>query len=95
MEYVILSLWTIFSCTFVGVMAYMQGRKDERLEKSINRFNPVIKDILGDMYIDENGNNVLDGGTEEYETKWKYEIGYNSGLKKAIKIIQHYQFMDI
>lgn len=39
------------------------------------------------MNIDEKGNNVLNGGTEEYQ-KWKYEIGENYGLNKAIRIIK-------
>lgn len=51
----------------------------------------IISEIKGEMNIDEKGNNVLNGGTEEYEQKWKYEIGENYGLNKAISIIRkHY-----
>ncbi len=42
------------------------------------------------MYVDEQGNDVLNGGTNEYEQKWKYEIGVNYGLHKAISIIKEY-----
>ena len=48
----------------------------------------IISELKGEMNIDEKGNNVLNGGTEEYEQKWKYEIGENYGLNKAIKIIK-------
>ena len=33
--------------------------------------NMIISDLLGEMNLDENGNNVLIGGTENYENKWK------------------------
>lgn len=55
-----------------------------------DQINMIISDLLGEMNIDEKGNNVLIGGTEEYENKWKYEIGENYGLQKAIKIIKKY-----
>lgn len=55
-----------------------------------DQINMIISDLLGEMNIDENGNNVLIGGTEEYENKWKYQIGENYGLQKAIKIIKKY-----
>lgn len=48
----------------------------------------IISELKGEMNIDEKGNNVLNGGTEEYEQKWKYEIGENYGLNKAIRIIK-------
>lgn len=48
----------------------------------------IISELKGEMNIDEQGNNVLNGGTEEYEQKWKYEIGENYGLNKAIRIIK-------
>ena len=48
----------------------------------------IISELKGEMNIDEKGNNVLNGGSEEYEQKWKYEIGENYGLNKAIKIIK-------
>ena len=83
-QIMILIIWTIFLCAFVSGLSYLQGRKDTE------NFDNIIKDILGEMYIDENGNNVLNGGTEEYETKWKYEIGHNRGLQKAIKILKSY-----
>lgn len=57
---------------------------------SRDKINNIIQDILGEMYIDEQGNNVLNGGTNEYETKWKYEIGCNYGLQKAINILKSY-----
>ena len=51
----------------------------------------IISELKGEMNIDEKGNNVLNGGTEEYEQKWRYEIGENYGLNKAIRIIRkHY-----
>lgn len=53
-----------------------------------DQINMVISDLLGEMNIDENGNNVSIGGTEEYENKWKYQIGENYGLQKAIRIIK-------
>lgn len=55
-----------------------------------DQINMIISDLLGEMNIDEKGNNVLIGGTEEYENKWKYEIGENYGLQKAIRIIKKY-----
>ena len=54
------------------------------------QINMIISDLLGEMNIDEKDNNVLVGGTEEYENKWEYEIGENHGLQKAIKIIKKY-----
>ena len=50
--------------------------------------NNIISELKDEMYIDEQGNNVLNGGTEEYEQKWKYEIGVNYGLTKAIRIFK-------
>ena len=55
-----------------------------------DQVNMIISDLLGEMNIDENGNNVMIGGTENYENKWKYEIGENYGLQKAIRIIKKY-----
>ena len=55
---------------------------------SRDKINNIIQDILGEMYIDEQGNNVLNGDTNEYETKWKYKIGCNYGLQKAINILK-------
>ena len=55
-----------------------------------DQVNMIISDLLGEMNLDENGNNVLIGGTENYENKWKYEIGENYGLQKAIRIIKKY-----
>ena len=48
----------------------------------------IIKRLEEEMYVDKNGNNVLQGGTIEYEKKYKYEIGCNYGLTKAIKIVK-------
>ena len=48
----------------------------------------IISELKGEMNIDEKGNNVLNSGTEEYEQKWKYEIGENYGLNKAIRTIK-------
>lgn len=81
---VITCVWTfLFSFVFyiIGKQKGIRIRKEEL-------YTPVIKQILGEMYIDESGNNVLDGGTEEYEKKWKYQIGHNYGLQKAIRIIK-------
>ncbi len=67
---------------------YLHGCQIERKKINTEYYNHVIKDILGEMYIDEQGNNVLQGGNEEYKNKWKYEIGYNQGLQNAIKILK-------
>lgn len=67
---------------------YICGKQKGIRIKKEEFYAPVIKEILGEMYIDEFGNNVLDGGTEEYERKWKYQIGHNYGLQKAIRIIK-------
>ena len=48
----------------------------------------VVRELMQSMYIDTEGNNVLNGGTEEYEAKYKYEIGVNHGMEKAIKFIK-------
>lgn len=81
-------IFTILISACVAVLGYIQGTQNERKKNNQQYFESAIKDILGEMYIDEEGNNVLNGGTEEYETKWRYEIGYNYGLQKAIRILK-------
>lgn len=61
--------------------------KLEELDKEIKVDN-IIKRLEEEMYVDEKGNNVLQGGTIDYEQKYKYEIGCNYGLTKAIKIVK-------
>lgn len=48
----------------------------------------IIREISNEMYIDERGDNVLNGDTEGYKKKWRFEIGFNSGLQKAIDILK-------
>lgn len=48
----------------------------------------IIREIYNEMYIDEHGNNVLNGKTEGYKKKWRFEIGFNSGLQKTIDILK-------
>lgn len=55
-----------------------------------DKVSMIISDLLGEMNLDEKGNNVMIGGTENYENKWKYEMGENYGLHKAIRIIKKY-----
>lgn len=43
----------------------------------------IIREITNEMYIDERGDNVLNGDTEGYIKKWRFEIGFNSGLQKG------------
>ena len=57
------------------------------LEKQAKVDN-IIKRLEEEMYVDKNGNNVLQGGTIDYEQRYKYEIGCNYGLTKAIKIVK-------
>ena len=83
--------FTIITCVcsfFFSYIFYIIGKQNGIKIKKEEFYNPVIKEILGEMYIDESGNNVLDGGTEEYERKWKYQIGHNYGLQKTIRIIK-------
>lgn len=60
----------------------------------MDQINNIISELSGEMNIDEKGNNVLLGGTEDYENKWKYQIGENYGLQKAIKIIRRHCFEE-
>lgn len=83
--------FTIIACVcsfFLSYIFYIIRIQKETQIKKEELYGVVIKQILGEMYIDEFGNNVLDGGTEEYEKKWKYQIGHNYGLQKAIRIIK-------
>ena len=48
----------------------------------------VVREIMQSMYIDSEGYNVLNGGSEAYEEKYKYEIGVNHGLEKALRKIK-------
>ena len=58
------------------------------LVKQTNEIIPAIRELMQSMYIDNEGNNVLNGGSEDYEKGYKYEIGVNYGLKKAINILK-------
>lgn len=83
--------FAVMTCVWVflfSLIFYICGKQKGIRTKKEELYTPVIKEILGEMYIDESGNNVLDGGTEEYERKWKYQIGHNYGLQKAIRIIK-------
>lgn len=60
----------------------------------IDQINSIIYELSGEMNIDEKGNDVLLGGSEDYENKWKYQIGENYGLQKAIKIIKKHCFEE-
>ncbi len=84
-------IFSIFTCALVvlfSTISYIVGKETGKQTKREEFYNSVIKEILGEMYIDECGNNVLNGGTEDYERKWKYEIGCNYGLQKSIKIMK-------
>ena len=87
---IIFLIFTIIITTLVSTILYIQGKENGRKESNKRYYNDVIKEILGEMNIDENGNNVLNGGTIEYENKWKYEIGENYGLQTAIKILKNH-----
>lgn len=83
--------FAVMTCVWVflfSLIFYICGKQKGVSTKKEELYAPVIKQILREMYIDESGNNVLDGGTEEYERKWKYQIGHNYGLQKAIRIIK-------
>ncbi len=83
--------FAVMTCVWIflfSLIFYICGKQKGIRTKKEEFYTPVIKEILGEMYIDESGNNVLDGGTEEYERKWKYQIGHNYGLQKAIRIIK-------
>ncbi len=88
--------FAVMSCVWVclfSLIFYICGK--QKGEKNVKKefYDMVIKEILGEMYIDESGNNVLEGGDEEYERKWKYQIGHNYGLQKAIRIIKKIKFL--
>lgn len=82
------SIFTFIISSCIGFLTYILGKENGIRKKNKAYFDNVIKEILSEMYIDEQGNNVLNGGTEEYETKWKYEIGHNDGLQTAIRILK-------
>ena len=67
---IIFLIFTIIITTLVSTIFYIQGKENGRKESNQRYYNDVIKEILGEMNIDENGNNVLNGGTIEYENKW-------------------------
>ena len=48
----------------------------------------IVRELMQSMYTDADGYNVLNGGSEEYEEKYRYEIGVNYGLKKALMKIK-------
>ncbi len=83
--------FAVMSCVWVFLFSYIfyicGKQKGVKIIKE-DFYGVVIKEILGEMYIDEAGNNVLDGGDKEYERKWKYQIGHNYGLQKAVRIIK-------
>lgn len=54
---------------FVFSIFYIIGKQKEIKIRKEEFYSDVIKEILGEMYIDESSNNVLNGGTEEYENK--------------------------
>lgn len=86
-------IFSIFICVLVvlfSIIFYITGEEKGKRIKREEYYSDVIKEILGEMYIDECGNNVLNGGTEEYERKWKYEIGCNYGLQKSIRILKNH-----
>ena len=85
---IIISVFIILLSICFSVIAYIYGKEKGQKIKREEYYDDVIKEILGQMYIDEAGNNVLNGGTEEYERKWKYEIGHNYGLQKTIRILK-------
>ena len=87
---IIFLIFTIIITTLVSTILYIQGKENGRKESNKRYYNDVIKEILGEMNIDENGNNVLNGGTIEYENKGKYEIGENYGLQTAIRILKNH-----
>lgn len=57
----------------------------EELNKTLKE---AVNEIIQRMYIDTEGHNVLNGGSQGYEEKYKYEIGVNYGLKKSIMFLQ-------
>lgn len=70
----------------------VQGWKSPKcplIEEEPNKIlKEAVNEIIQRMYIDTEGNNVLNGGSQAYEEKYKYEIGVNYGLKKSIMILQ-------
>lgn len=87
----IIMFMSIAICFLMYSIGKMDGEKSgKQIGLRSQEIESIIKIILGEMYIDEHGNNVLNGGTEEYEKKWKYEIGCNYGLTKCIRILKEY-----
>ena len=70
----------------------VQGWKSPKCPLIKEEPNKILKEAVNEiiqrMYIDSEGHNVLKGGTDAYEEKYKYEIGMNYGLKISIMILQ-------
>ena len=92
--------FAVMTCVWVflfSLIFYICGKQKGVSTKKEELYAPVIKQILGEMYIDESGNNVLDGVTDE-ERKWledklselmfefHQKIGLNPGWFKVVSM---------
>ena len=84
------SNFALIQCTKCGISTLYKPSEEEVIKDWNTRkpIDKVVQQLEEEMFIDKNGNNVLQGGTIDYEQRYKYEIGCNYGLTKAIKIVK-------
>lgn len=90
-------IFMVIISVLLSLLFYFIGKDNGRSEKRQDYYNEVIREISSEMCLDEHGCNVLyrynhkddlNGVIKEYESKWKFEIGFNYGLQKAIRILK-------